>query len=76
MGYIDVPPEPDEPINLTINPRGADKRMARRVWNNGDGLTSLVVFWRKKEVSKRTMLTRPEQQDMAPVGARSSGVLN
>jgi len=49
VGYLEVPLEPDEPINLTINPRGHERRMARRVWNKGDGNVKLIVFWQKAE---------------------------
>ena len=42
LGYLRVPESPDAPLDVVLNPSGAERRAERRVWNNGDGRIKLV----------------------------------
>ena len=42
LGYLRVPESPDAPLDVVLNPGGAERRAERRVWNNGDQRIKLV----------------------------------
>ena len=42
LGYLRVPDSPDAPLDVVLNPCGAERRAERRVWNNGDQRIKLV----------------------------------
>ena len=42
LGYLRVPESPDAPLDVVLNPCGAERRAERRIWNNGDQRIKLV----------------------------------
>ena len=58
LGYLRVPESPDAPLDVVLNPGGAERRAERRVWNNGDGRIKLV--WSACRQSGPNRQTQPE----------------
>jgi hypothetical protein len=44
LGWFQIPPAIDQPLELALNPAGDVWRSQRRVWNAGDGRTKLVCL--------------------------------
>jgi len=44
LGWFQIPPAINQPLELALNPAGDAWRSQRRVWNAGDGRTKLVCL--------------------------------